>query len=97
MNTHPTNDQRAVLASYKRYLVKLQADDGLGVHYYVYAASVEQAKGLACRAELAPISAVRSVRISQPGRFDADAKLTGVERTQRYGRAHAPRAQELHV
>jgi hypothetical protein len=29
--------------------------------------------------------------------IDEDAKLTGVARVRRYGRAHAPRARELHV
>jgi hypothetical protein len=29
--------------------------------------------------------------------IDGDSKLTGVARILRYGRAHAPRAQELHV
>lgn len=29
--------------------------------------------------------------------IDVDAKLTGVARIRRYGRVHAPRAQEMHV
>jgi hypothetical protein len=29
--------------------------------------------------------------------IDADAKLSGTARIRRYGRPHAPRAQELHI
>lgn len=48
----------------RTYVVKLAADDGRRVYCYVCAASPERAKVLACRAELAPLTAVRSVRVS---------------------------------
>jgi hypothetical protein len=50
--------------TYKTYVVRLQADGGRRVRYYAYAATPERAKALACAAELAPLSAVRSVQVS---------------------------------
>jgi hypothetical protein len=44
------------------YVVTLQADDCRGVKYYVASTSPEEAKKYACAAELAPLSAVVSVR-----------------------------------
>jgi hypothetical protein len=47
--------------AYRKYVVTLQADNGQGVRYYVYTSSPDEAKALACQAELAPPGAVVGV------------------------------------
>jgi hypothetical protein len=64
MSTQPTNEQPNILNTHKQYIVVLQGDDGRPAYYYIYAASPDRAKKLACQAEAAPLSAVLSVRLS---------------------------------
>lgn len=63
MSTKPTIEQSSILNTYKQYVVTLQGDDGRSAHYYIYAASADRAKELACQAEVAPLSAVLNVRL----------------------------------
>jgi hypothetical protein len=56
------SEQERLPKTYKKYVVTLQADDGQGVRYYLYTSSADEAKMLACQAELAPPGAVVRVR-----------------------------------
>jgi hypothetical protein len=55
------SEQQRLPKTYRKYVVTLQADDGHGVRYYLYTSSAEEAKTLACQAELAPPGAVVNV------------------------------------
>ena len=64
MSTKPTIKQPNVLNTYKQYVVVLQGDDCRRAYYYIYAASADRAKELACQVAVAPPGAVLSVRLS---------------------------------
>lgn len=64
MNTKPTIEQPNILNTYRQYIVVLQGDDCRRAYYYIYAASPDRAKELACQAAVAPPGAVLSVRLS---------------------------------
>jgi hypothetical protein len=56
------SERQRLPKTYRKYVVTLQADDGLGVRYYLYTSSADEAKMLACQAELAPPGAVVRVQ-----------------------------------
>jgi hypothetical protein len=55
-------EQASLPSTYRKYVVTLQSDNGQRVRYYVYTSSADDAKALACQAELAPPGAVVHVK-----------------------------------